>query len=581
MDIEKIRLLKEVLSNDLYKFVQYFLMGYLSYAVPDFHKEIYSILPKTKRLVLAAPRGFAKAQSLKSKILTPNGWKLMGDIKVGDYVIGENGFPKKVLNQTPVTKMHLYRLKTRDGRSTLCNLDHLWKVSCPQNTGYKEIVKPLRDILKNYKTERLDKRSGKLGVEYRYFLKWAKPIEFSEKDLPLDPYTLGAWLGDGTSESGGFTTNDPEMLDYIPHTVTKCKNKYGYTIRKIRPILRKLNLLKNKHIPEAYLFGSKSQREALLQGLIDTDGTVNASHKIFEFCNKNKRLIDDVCYLIRSLGGTATIGSGISRCNGKEFNYFKITARCPESVIPVKLKRKRKLWDKSIKVKSAITSIEYECEDLGKCIEVEDKLYITDDFLLTHNSSISSIFYPIWCALFAKERDICIVSATEGLAVEMLRAIKRELESNRRILTFFGDMKSSKWAENHIILSNGVNIRARGAGGQIRGFRPSLVILDDIETDEGVESEEQRKKLKNWVFKACLNTLLPEGQFVVVGTILHPLSLLADLLTIKNGWNKLKFQAYKAGTMESTLVSRKTSTKKSGNRVYEVFFGIPQQPFIR
>jgi phage terminase large subunit-like protein len=165
-------------------------------------------------------------------------------------------------------------------------------------------------------------------------------------------------------------------------------------------------------------------------------------------------------------------------------------------------------------------------------------------------SSISSIFYPIWCALFAKERDICIVSATEGLAVEMLRAIKRELESNRRILTFFGDMKSSKWAENHIILSNGVNIRARGAGGQIRGFRPSLVILDDIETDEGVESEEQRKKLKNWVFKACLNTLLPEGQFVVVGTILHPLSLLADLLTIKNGWNKLKFQAYKGEQKE-------------------------------
>jgi len=165
-------------------------------------------------------------------------------------------------------------------------------------------------------------------------------------------------------------------------------------------------------------------------------------------------------------------------------------------------------------------------------------------------SSISSIFYPLWCALFAKEKDICIVSATEGLAVEMLRAVKRELESNRRILTFFGDMKSSKWAENHIILSNGVNIRARGAGGQIRGFRPSLVILDDIETDEGVESEDQRKKLKNWVFKACLNTLLPEGQFVVVGTILHPLSLLADLLTIKNGWDKLKYQAYKGEQKE-------------------------------
>ena len=169
-------------------------------------------------------------------------------------------------------------------------------------------------------------------------------------------------------------------------------------------------------------------------------------------------------------------------------------------------------------------------------------------------SSISSIFYPLWAALFQKQKDICIVSATEGLAVEMLRAIKRELESNRRILSFFGDLKSDKWSESHIITTTGVNIRARGAGGQIRGFRPSLVILDDIETDEGVISEEQRKKLKDWVFKACLNTLLPDGQFIVVGTILHPLSLLSDLLQIKNNWDKLKFQAYKGEQIEGNEI---------------------------
>ena len=171
-------------------------------------------------------------------------------------------------------------------------------------------------------------------------------------------------------------------------------------------------------------------------------------------------------------------------------------------------------------------------------------------------SAISSIFYPTWCGLFEKQKDICIVSATEGLAVEMLRAIKRELESNPKILAFFGDMRSDKWSESHIILRNGVNIRARGAGGQIRGFRPSLVILDDIETDEGVVSEEQRKKLKDWVFKACLNTLLPEGQFLVVGTILHPLSLLADLLQIKNNWTKLKYQAYKGEQIEGNEIWR-------------------------
>jgi len=167
-------------------------------------------------------------------------------------------------------------------------------------------------------------------------------------------------------------------------------------------------------------------------------------------------------------------------------------------------------------------------------------------------STICSIFYPLWLALFKKRQDICIISASETLAIEWLRKIKRELETNQKLLLFFGDLKSNKWTENHIILNNElrVNIRARGAQGQIRGFRPDCLICDDLETNETVESEEQRKKLKDWIFKDCLNTLLPEGQFIVIGTIIHPLSVLSDLLLADNGWEKRKFQAYKDGRQE-------------------------------
>ena len=159
-------------------------------------------------------------------------------------------------------------------------------------------------------------------------------------------------------------------------------------------------------------------------------------------------------------------------------------------------------------------------------------------------STISSVFYPTWLALFEHKRDICLISASETLAVELLRKIKRELESNPKLINFFGDVRSSKWTENHIILKNGVNIRAKGAGGQIRGFRPDCLILDDIETDESVLSEEQRKKLKDWLFRACLNTLMPSGQMFVIGTVIHPLSVLSDLLETDNGWEKRKYQAY-------------------------------------
>lgn len=168
-------------------------------------------------------------------------------------------------------------------------------------------------------------------------------------------------------------------------------------------------------------------------------------------------------------------------------------------------------------------------------------------------STIVSVFYPLWLALFGRRTDITIISASETLAVEWLRKIKMELESNQMILELFGDLRSDKWTESHIILKNQwrVNIRARGAGGQIRGFRPDCVILDDIETDESVESEDQRKKLKQWLYSACLNTLLPKGQLIMIGTILHPLSLLNDCLTADNGWEKRIYRAYDDGIQEA------------------------------
>lgn len=165
-------------------------------------------------------------------------------------------------------------------------------------------------------------------------------------------------------------------------------------------------------------------------------------------------------------------------------------------------------------------------------------------------SFICSVIYPLHSALFEFHRDICIISASESLAIEWLRKIRRELESNPTIIKYFGDLQSDKWTENHLILKNGVNIRARGAGSQIRGFRPDLIILDDIETDESVASEEQRNKLRGWIFKACLNTLVPDGKFILIGTIISPLTLLAEILASDNNWVKRKYRAYIDGVQE-------------------------------
>lgn len=166
-------------------------------------------------------------------------------------------------------------------------------------------------------------------------------------------------------------------------------------------------------------------------------------------------------------------------------------------------------------------------------------------------STVCSVIYPIWVALTQNSfKHIMIVSASESLAVELLRKIKREFETNETLIKYFGDLRTEKWSETHIVVKNldggsGFTITAKGAGAQIRGFRPDCMILDDIETDEGVESEEQRSKLKDWLFKSALNTLLPHGQLIMVGTILSPLSLLSELLETQKDWNRIKYMAYK------------------------------------
>lgn len=160
-------------------------------------------------------------------------------------------------------------------------------------------------------------------------------------------------------------------------------------------------------------------------------------------------------------------------------------------------------------------------------------------------SKVCSIFFPLRQAIYALNKNIMIISASESLAIEFLREIANELILNNKIIAVFGKQDSKKWTEKHIILANGVHIRARGAGSQMRGFRPDLIIMDDLEDEETAESAERRKKLKTWIFKACMNSLKPNGQVVWVGTILNNLCLINEQFEEKNIWKKHKFQAYK------------------------------------
>lgn len=347
---------------------------------------------KDNIILVTGARGDGKAQSLNSKVLTPKGWKRIGDLKVGDEIFSGNGKITQVTQLHPISKMRLYKLKTRDGRESLFNEEHLFNVSNKQRWKSGKIhTISLKEIMKKYWTYRHDKRNNKNYVEYHYQIPNPKPLDYPEKKLEIDPYVLGIWLGDGHSAGSRITTNDKEIFNYFNYEVRKHKSKFNYCAIGLINDLKKYNLIKNKHIPEIFLKGSINQRLALLQGLIDSDGFISKRGNEIEFSNKNEKIIDGLVDLVLGLGGGIHKKKRVTTCNGKKFNSFRLSIRLPKEIVPVRISRRLKRWKGSYnneRLSNFIIDIKYIKEDYGRCITVGgDGTYITDTYLMTHNST--------------------------------------------------------------------------------------------------------------------------------------------------------------------------------------------------
>lgn len=169
-------------------------------------------------------------------------------------------------------------------------------------------------------------------------------------------------------------------------------------------------------------------------------------------------------------------------------------------------------------------------------------------------STVCSKIYPIWAACFRQYGDISIISASEDFVVrEIMSPIRNEFETNKRLIKLFGEQKTDQWSASYFKLKNGIAIEGLGVNGQLRGGRRGVVILDDIESNESVLSEDQRTKLRDKVNKEIIPKLLPESICVIIGTIIHPLCYLKEILTNKeNGWVKREYRAYKDAMAKDT-----------------------------
>ena len=375
--------------------------------------EEYLEKKEVPHLLFVGLPGSGKAQPLYSKIKIPNGWTTMGDIKLGDKICTPDGKISNVIGLFPQGKKNIYRIHFKDGRSSDCCEDHLWKV---YNKGWKLKWKilPTKEIQKslNYKTNKL-------------YIPLLKNEEFSYKrsDLLIDPYILGVMLGDGYIKRLRLTSIDDEIIKNVNKNLNenyylKKGQSFSYRISMKSHkgnLSRKGNILNyykksfidlnlfdklshNKFIPEIYKKSSYIDRLELIRGLMDTDGTSDLNTRSISYSTSSKLLAKDFQYLIRSIGGLCSISTKKTHYvkNGniiKGLLSYRCNIRYQNPEILFKLQRKKNSRKQKIILKNRIIKIEYVGKEECQCILIDhpDHLYITDDFVVTHNSTLARI----------------------------------------------------------------------------------------------------------------------------------------------------------------------------------------------
>ena len=362
--------------------------------------------------------GHGKALDLSTPIPTTEGWKKMGDVHPGDYVFDENGKPCRVVAETEIQyNRPCYLVGFNDGTEIVADAEHEWLTDDYKSRQSRSHAKQKNRLelrpVKKFGTDQTHKRTfaairttreiadtllfsnNSQKNKTNHSINVCQPVEYPEQDLPIPPYTLGAWLGDGTSGCGEITTPDQHVLDRIRadgYEITEHKDKLGYGILGLQVRLREHGLLNNKHVPAIYLKSSLKQRLALLQGLMDTDG--HCSQHTCEFCSTNRQLAEAVYELAASLGCIVHLIEGRAKLYGKDCGEkFRVTFTTAVEVFSLPRKKERLPKEVTFRAKQRFIVKCELCESVPvKCIQVDSPshLYLASKaFVPTHNSLLT------------------------------------------------------------------------------------------------------------------------------------------------------------------------------------------------
>ena len=349
---------------------------------------------------IGAQSGHGKCLAKGTKVLMFDGsTKKVEDIQIGEKIMSPDSEAKTVLDLGYGTE-EMFEVKQR-GLSYVVNKSHILSLKS-NNACIKE--KQINISVENYLN-----KSDWFKKQYKG---WTTGVNFKKKQVVIEPYFLGVWLGDGTSESARITNIEPEIEIYLEGYANRLGLKYNKAVYgskaptlsitsgeqggnhsafSIQSELKKMGLKNNKHIPDLYKINSREVRLEVLAGLIDTDGYLYSNHgTCYEIIQKSENVSNDIVYLCRSLGLSAVLNKCTKSINGTGFSgeYYRIRIAGDIRNIPVRVKRKKTNFISQTNVLTS--SIKIIPKGIGEYYGFEldgDGLFLLESFVVTHNTA--------------------------------------------------------------------------------------------------------------------------------------------------------------------------------------------------
>lgn len=418
------------------------LVGYIHYL------QELECNPDFLTLIFNAPSGYGKLLANDTPILTKDGWKKHGDLKVGDYVISPNG------NFIRVNIVHPKRLANvkvtfEDGEEILCHNQHEWCV-------YDRLARKVKTRVETtYLMQHLYEKDGR----NRFYIPLREMVIGEKKDLPLDPYTYGVWLGDGSTNQAKITQNinDTIIFDYIPYEISNIykgasDNVNTYFFKGLCKDLNKLglchqNITIEKYINDMYLTASVEQRLELLAGIIDTDGYLDKKKQRYIITTCGKKLKDDIVSLISTFGWRVSVTTvhpqtSTSGIKGKKDTYY--IGFNPTTKIPCKLERKQNTKLHKQK-RIGISKIELINPIEGNCITVDGGLYLAGRTLKTTHNTFPKKISEAWGFGIDDTGTFLSLCSNDDVVKSGSRTVIDEMKSEQ-----FGEVFTNlKWSEEN------------------------------------------------------------------------------------------------------------------------------------